>query len=199
MSVAPERELAVLQTVRLKGRIARAALSGPVGIEPEALAPIVDALVRAGLLADGPTLRLTDAGRLRLAELLAAERSTVDATVAAGAYADFERLNNRLKDIVSQWQIARATAEVDAERDAVIAARVGDIHRDVLPVIAAAGGQVPRLSGYGDRLSTALRRILEGDMAWLSRPIIDSYHTLWFELHEELIGLAGRSRDEVNG
>jgi hypothetical protein len=30
----------------------------------------------------------------------------------------------------------------------------------------------------------------------LTRPIIDSYHTVWFELHEELIQAAGRSRED---
>jgi pyruvate,orthophosphate dikinase len=24
--------------------------------------------------------------------------------------------------------------------------------------------------------------------------MVDSYHTVWFELHEELIGMAGRTR-----
>jgi hypothetical protein len=31
-------------------------------------------------------------------------------------------------------------------------------------------------------------------MSWLTRPMVDSYHTVWFELHEELIGMAGRTR-----
>jgi hypothetical protein len=30
---------------------------------------------------------------------------------------------------------------------------------------------------------------------WLSRPLIDSYHTVWFELHEELILAAGLTRE----
>jgi hypothetical protein len=29
----------------------------------------------------------------------------------------------------------------------------------------------------------------------LLKPLIDSYHTVWFELHEELISLAGLSRE----
>ena len=28
----------------------------------------------------------------------------------------------------------------------------------------------------------------------MAAPIKDSYHTLWFEMHEELIELCGRSR-----
>ena len=30
---------------------------------------------------------------------------------------------------------------------------------------------------------------------WLARPIIDSYHTVWFELHEELILVSGLTRE----
>ena len=30
---------------------------------------------------------------------------------------------------------------------------------------------------------------------WLVRPLIDSYHTVWFELHEELILAAGLTRE----
>ena len=44
---------------------------------------------------------------------------------------------------------------------------------------------------YAERLDAALRRARDGDMSWLTRPMVDSYHTVWFELHEELIGLAG--------
>jgi pyruvate,orthophosphate dikinase len=31
----------------------------------------------------------------------------------------------------------------------------------------------------------------------LAAPLKDSYHTVWFELHEELIILSGRSRADV--
>jgi hypothetical protein len=64
----------------------------------------------------------------------------------------------------------------------------------VLPVIDTASGLVPRLGVYAERLDAALRRARDGDMSWLTRPMIDSYHTVWFELHEELIGVAGRTR-----
>jgi hypothetical protein len=30
---------------------------------------------------------------------------------------------------------------------------------------------------------------------WVSCPLVDSYHTVWFELHEELILAAGLTRE----
>ncbi len=197
MSDADVLELAVLQAVRLKGRIGRTELPDVVGgADAGALAATVDVLVDAGLLVDAATLRLADPGRARLAELLAVERSGVDAEAAAAVYADFDRLNGVFKSVVSQWQITRSApgAEPDADRDAAVLARVDDVHRAVVPVIIAASDLVPRLRSYVDKLGVALSRAKQGDMAWLSRPTVDSYHTLWFELHEELIGLAGRTR-----
>ena len=37
-----------------------------------------------------------------------------------------------------------------------------------------------------------------GDGRYVASPRVDSYHGIWFELHEDLIQLAGRNRaDEV--
>ena len=37
-----------------------------------------------------------------------------------------------------------------------------------------------------------------GDQRYVASPRVDSYHGIWFELHEDLIQLAGRNRaDEV--
>lgn len=174
-------ELALLQTVRLKGRIGRAELTGPV-----------DECVAAGLLVDAPMVRLTDAGRVRLVELLTDERSAVDHDSADRVYERFLVVNGDVKPLISQWQLTRDAAGPD-EVTAVLD-RLDELHREVVPVIAAASELVPRLSAYADRLDAALSRARGGDMSWLTRPMVDSYHTVWFELHEELIGLAGRTR-----
>ena len=44
-------------------------------------------------------------------------------------------------------------------------------------------------------LGKTLAGLIGGDLDLLTKPIIDSYHTIWFELHEELIALAGRTRE----
>ena len=48
------------------------------------------------------------------------------------------------------------------------------------------------------RLDRAMSALSAGDHRYVASPRVDSYHSAWFELHEELILLAGRSRaDEV--
>lgn len=39
-----------------------------------------------------------------------------------------------------------------------------------------------------------MKKINEGDHAWVARPIMDSYHTVWFQLHEDLIALCCLTR-----
>ena len=53
-----------------------------------------------------------------------------------------------------------------------------------------------RFSGYSPRLSAARRRVVAGEHEWLTRPTIDSYHTVWFELHEDLLATLGRTRTQ---
>jgi hypothetical protein len=188
---AAATELALLQTVRLKGRMRRDELTGRAAGGPD-----VEALIDAGLLLDGPTVRLTAAGRSRLEELLRGERATVDAAAAQRVYADFGVVNAEVKVVIARWQQSRGTADEDT---AGVLARIDDLHRAALAVIAAAGSLVPRLATYAARLDNALRLAKGGDPSWLTRPMVDSYHTVWFELHEELIGLAGRTRADGAG
>jgi pyruvate,orthophosphate dikinase len=35
-----------------------------------------------------------------------------------------------------------------------------------------------------------------GDHRFVASPRVDSYHSVWFELHEDVIRLAGRTRED---
>jgi hypothetical protein len=55
----------------------------------------------------------------------------------------------------------------------------------------------PRLEAYRERLARAAARIGAGDRSYVAKIMADSYHTVWFELHEELISLAGLTREAL--
>ena len=195
-------ELAVLQGVRLKGRISPADLAATLGADPGDITPIVERLTAAGLLAEGATLRITQAGSERLAALLAEERAGVDPAAMAAAYDDFRTVNADFKRLVTDWQLKGGpngvpNAHDDAEYDAAVLARLDEVHARTLPIIEAAAAQLPRLSAYATKLAAALDKIRAGETTWLTRPLIDSYHTVWFELHEELIVAVGLSREQA--
>ncbi len=68
-------ELAVLQAIRLKGRVTAAEL---VATLDEKVDDVTEQLTASGLLVGGPTLRITPSGRERLDALLAKEREGAD-------------------------------------------------------------------------------------------------------------------------
>jgi hypothetical protein len=187
-------ELAVLQAVRLKGRVSRDDLAATLGGD---FVDVVDRLVDSGLLLDGPMLRLSPDGRGRLEGLLADERSQIDAAAVSAVYGEFRSVNAEFKALVTDWQLkdGQPNTHEDTNYDAVVLAHLDDVHRRVTPIIAAAAAQLPRLNRYSVKLQAALDHIHAGDTMWLARPLIDSYHTVWFELHEELIVAAGRTRE----
>lgn len=195
-------ELAVLQAVRLKGRARPADLAATLGIGSEEITGIVERLTASGLLIDGATVRIAPAGRARLEALLAEERRGIDRTAMGAVYDEFRSVNADFKSVVTDWQLrggphGTPNAHDDPEYDAAVLARLGEVHARVIPVLEAAAAQVPRLGAYSTKLVAALDKVRAGDTAWLTRPLIDSYHTVWFELHEELIGAVGMTREEA--
>jgi DNA-binding MarR family transcriptional regulator len=191
-------ELAVLQAVRLKGRVTATDLAATLATDPAEVAGTVEQLTATGLVVgDDKVLKLSPDGRARLDELLAEERKNVDAAGIVAVYNAFRAVNADFKAVVTEWQVkdGEPNTHQDAGYDAAVLARIEDVHQRVLPIIAAAASQLPRLNAYAAKLQKALDKVKAGDTTWLTRPLIDSYHTVWFELHEELIGAAGLSRE----
>jgi hypothetical protein len=189
-------ELKVLQAVRLKGEPNPADLAATVDEDPASVAGSIAELTQAGLLLDvGRNLKLSPDGRGRLDLLLEKERSGIDRASMATAYEEFLSANAEFKIVVSDWTLKQGEPNTheDSRYDAAVLTRLDQVHARVVMVISTAEKQIPRLRGYADKLAAALHRIGAGDTAWLTQPVVDSYHTVWFELHEELLQAAGVS------
>lgn len=191
-------ELKVLQAVRLKGRVNPADLAATIAADAADVDAIVAELTEAGLLVAGKALKISPEGRQRLTELLAHERSGVDEGAVAATYDDFRTVNADFKALVADWQLkdGEPNTHEDAEYDTAVLARLDGVHDQVMPIISAAATQLPRLGSYADKLAAALAKTRAGDTMWFTRPLIDSYDTVWFELHEELIVAAGLTRED---
>jgi DNA-binding MarR family transcriptional regulator len=191
-------QLLVLQSVRLKGRADAAAVARCIGSDEADAQAALDQLLAEGLVKGGPAVRITPEGNERLRELLEAERAGVDQQALEAVYDDFHHVNTALKEVVTSWQMRDAQTpndHSDSAYDAGVIARLLDgVDTEFRPLLARMTAIVPRLGGYGPRFDTAVAALHAGDTTYLARPILDSYHTLWFELHEELIGLLGRTR-----
>ncbi len=117
-------------------------------------------------------------------------------------YQDFERINNDLKQAITEWQTIGiggqtvANDHSDEAYDSAVIDRIGDIHERVEIILGRLGNQEPRLNRYSKKLLSALEKAEDGDIRWVSDATIESYHTVWFELHEDLLRIMGREREE---
>ena len=64
----------------------------------------------------------------------------------------------------------------------------------VQPIVAELAAVLARFASYGPRFATALERVEAGELDWFTKPTIDSFHTVWFELHENLLATLGIER-----
>ena len=147
--------------------------------------------------------RLTTAGRSRGEALLADELAAAGARpqVEAG-YATFLELNPLLLAVCTDWQVVDSPSgpvvndHADPDRDRAVLERLEGIHERAVPVTRALAGSLWRFRGYAERLEVAHQRVRAGDHEWITAPSIDSYHTVWFELHEDLLATLGRDRSQ---
>ena len=63
-------------------------------------------------------------------------------------------------------------------------------------MVRSLGRRVSRFAQYRDRLRGARRRVQDHEHDWLLSPRIDSYHTVWMQLHEDLLLGLGLDRAE---
>ncbi|MFD5074455.1 hypothetical protein [Streptomyces sp. NPDC058371] len=191
-------ELRVLQAIRLKGRPTEPETAAAIGVPEGALRQPLRALVDAGLCAETRgRYQLTSAGRDLLARQVAEERDSVNQTALAAFYDRFVEHNAVVKQVITQWQLIDAGTpndHNDPDYDAEVIGRLADVHAASAATLAGVIGLAPRLAPYPHRLAGALAKVQAGEHTWLASPLADSYHTVWFELHEDLLGLAGLAR-----
>jgi len=190
----------VLRTIAVKGFALLEGIADAVRAPADDVRRVVEALVSEGVVeSSAGVYKLTESGRSRADELLARERDAWGIEKATTALDAFLDIDHRVKDIVTAWQMRdgqMVNNHTDADYDAAVLDRLEAIHDDALAWIAPIGPKAERLADYGARLSRALEAARAGDGRYVASPRVDSYHGIWFELHEDLIQLAGRTREE---
>jgi pyruvate,orthophosphate dikinase len=172
--------------------------------QPEDVQPLLEGLAADGLVTTSAgAFRVTDTGRTRAAELVAADRAAWGVDDAVAALDAFLELDGRMKETVTAWQLRSAEGgepavndHSDPDYDASVLARLDALHRDARAWMDGLVGTWPRARRYRARLDRAAGRALAGDGRYVASPRVDSYHGVWFELHEDLIQLAGRTREQ---
>ena len=148
-------------------------------------------------------LRLSAAGKLAAAELFDEDRAVVGGERAATLLDEFHVLDARMKALVTAWQVRDVAGEqvLNDHNDAAYDARIVDdlvaLHADTAAWLEPLASSVQRYDTYRRRLTHALDAARDGDQRYVASPRVDSYHSVWFELHEDLIRLSGKKRAEA--
>jgi hypothetical protein len=199
-------ELLALHGLAVKKAGGPAAVADVLGAEEDAIATALDAAVEGGrAIGAKGTFMVTPAGRTWLLErypdAYAGFRADPE---AAAAYERFEKINRELLKLFTDWQMVPSAGgervpndHSDKDYDDEIVDRLGKQHERAEKVLARFAELDPRLDVYRQRLDDAYDKVLAGDHDWVSGVKIDSYHTVWFELHEDLLRMLGREREEA--
>ncbi len=202
-------DLLVVHALRVRGFVGADVVASAAGLDEAEVDTLLAGLDAAGHARhrDGRVSgwMLTPEGRARGEALLAAELDATGARPAVeAAYRDFLEANQGFLGLCTDWQLRPdpdapegemiVNDHADAAHDAAVVARLGDADDVVRGVCADLVAALGRFDGYGDRFAEALARVKAGEVEWFTRPMIDSYHTVWFELHENLLATLGIER-----
>ena len=207
MAHASSTELLAALALRLKGFGEVADVAAVHGLDGDAVGGVLAEMAEAGHCmareVDGVTKYvLTPTGREEGQAALAAELdATGERERVQGAYDLFLQLNGQMLQVCTDWQVRNDQGDEqvlndhsDDDYDQEVMARLVDLDGELRKVLAPLRAALTRYDEYPGRFRAALDRLLSGDLDYFTKPIIPSYHTIWFELHEDLLATLGIDR-----
>jgi hypothetical protein len=203
MAHASEPRFLTLHGLRLKGFAEAPGVGGAVGLDPaaveEQLAKLEAeelAVHREGQLSGWTLTREGRAEQERLAQADLAATGQLERM--RSVYEGFLGLNGDFKVLCTDWQLRDGELydHADAAYNASIFDRLDVLHAGLVPALHELTDVLDRFAAYEPRFAGALAGLRAGDLDLLTKPVIDSYHTIWFELHEDLITGLGIDRSQ---
>jgi len=198
-------ELRVVHALRLKSFADADVIAQSAGIDVARVQSTLDGLAEVERVKyrDGRVAgwMLTPCGRSHGEALLAAQldgaskRSELDAL-----YRRFLEHNQPFLNLCTDWQVRMiggvqtVNDHCDTDYDAAIIARLVDIHTEMQPICVELGALFERFAHYAPSFASAVANVQLGGTDWFTKLMIDSYHTVWFELHEDLLASLGIDR-----
>lgn len=191
-------ELLVLHAVRLGGFSVESGIADRAELAHGALMDTLRTCEGRGHIeqftfADSRGWILSEAGKQRDAELLREEREEPGVrSVLEATAANFETLNPQLVRVATAWQLRDPSN--DADGAAEVLGELTDLALELHELMAELVERLPRFGRYPRQFASALAMARAGDLSWIAGVGRLSCHTVWAELHQDLLSTLGRDR-----
>jgi hypothetical protein len=192
----------VLFALAVGGDAGPARIASTSGLPEPSVREVLGALRGAGRVA--PAARpgewsLTAAGRVAAAAAIERERADLGADVSS-RHPRLAALDAALKEAITRWQI-RNVGGVDVPNDhrdpghdAAVVEDLGELARAAVVWLAPLAERRARYRRYGERIEAAVARVRAGEAGWIAGLGVDSLHSIWWQLHSDLLAVLGRPR-----
>jgi pyruvate,orthophosphate dikinase len=193
LAASAESIVAVLKIVKLKGMCTSDQISQALLVSDKNSAKVIS---NCGELLEkvGDYYSLSDVGRELLLTDLGEKQALIPIADLEQLHQQFLELDSELKSLVTGWQLTQEKDESDLK----------ELHSRLEIITTNIGTDLIQLENidrtfrrYVPLFEIALDGIKDGNTSMIASPLKDSYHTLWFELHQELIDLSGMSRADI--
>jgi hypothetical protein len=142
---------------------------------------------------------VTETGRVEGEARLARELDAAGAReVVAAVHRDFVPLNRRFTRACTRWQVRPTRLDPMASNDHSdwgwdegVLRSLTALGTDVRGLGERLSAALQRFDGYAERYAAALARVESGERRWVDAPEVDSCHTVWIQLHEDLLATLG--------
>jgi hypothetical protein len=187
------------------GRASPERLAFALGCDGGAAVERVHVLAATGLASERTLGRvsgysLTPEGSAALASELDAEGLHGDPGLTE-LYDRFCLVNERFLKVASDWQVRKhgpieaPNDHADADYDQGVIDRLAEVHDRTRVLVGGMAQCSSRFAVYRARLDDCMRRVAGGDRTAFTAALSESYHTVWFELHQDLILTLGVERE----
>ena len=193
LAASPESTVAVLKIVKLKGMCTSDQISQALLVSDKDSTKVIS---NCGEFLEkvGDYYSLGDVGRELLLNDLSEKQVLIPIADLEQLHQQFLELDSEFKSLVTDWQLTQEKNESDLKE---LHSRLEIITTETSSGLIQLENIDKTFRRYVPLFEIALDGIRDGDSSMIASPLKDSYHTLWFELHQELIDLTGISRADL--
>ncbi|WP_072805916.1 hypothetical protein [Rhodococcoides yunnanense] len=201
----PDPYLSTLHCLTLKQLADVEGLVAILDLDPDDVKSALERAVSDGTaLAARGKYMISPAGRSALDDAypqwFAKERS--DAEIASAMDSFESGVNKQVLSLTTAWQTTEVAGErqpndhSDTAYDDKIIDKLGTVLDRTAAILAPLIAAQPSVDRFLGRIADALTRAEDGELDYVSSVRIDSFHTVWFQMHEHILRITGRERDE---